>query len=142
MRHVLSGFIAGFLAVLTVHQAVIAAGGALGYLAAGSGWSMRTVPPFNIPQVLSLAFWGGVWGIPLAALAARMGKGWPAWVVPAILFGLATTLVGWYVVGPLKGRPPADLSAARLVTGLVINGSWALGALGILALGRRLGLGR
>lgn len=139
MRHLLSGFLAGFLAVVTVHQAVIAAGGALGLLPGASGWSMRPIPPLGIPQVLSLAFWGGVWGIPLAALAARMGKGWTGWVVPALFFALATTLVGWYVVGPLKGRPAADLSAARLATGLIINGAWALGALGILALLRRFG---
>jgi hypothetical protein len=139
MRHLFSGFLAGFLAVLTVHQAVIAAGGALGVLPGASGWSMRPVPPMGIPQVLSLAFWGGIWGIPLAALAARMGKGLAGWVVPALLFGLATTLVGWYVVGPLKGRPAADLSAARLMTGLVINGAWALGALAFLGLLRRFG---
>ncbi len=139
MRHVLTGFIAGFLAVLTAHQAVIAAGGALGLLPGATGWSTRPVPPLGIPQVLSLAFWGGVWGIPLAWLAGRMGQGWMRWAVPAVLFGLATTLVGWYVVGPLKGRPPADLSAARLATGLVINGTWALGALAILALLRRTG---
>ena len=109
MRHLFSGFFAGFLAVLTVHQAVIAAGGALGFLRGATGWAMRPVPPLGIPQVLSLAFWGGIWGIPLAALASRMGK----------------------------GRPVADLSATRLMTGLVINGAWALGALAILGLLRR-----
>ena len=63
MRHLFSGFFAGFLAVLTVHQAVIAAGGALGFLPGATGWAMRPVPPLGIPQVLSLAFWGGIWGM-------------------------------------------------------------------------------
>ncbi|MHB2168448.1 hypothetical protein [Alsobacter sp. R-9] len=139
---VVLGFAAGFLAVLTVHQAVIAAGGALGFLAAGGGWSMQPVPPFGVPQVLSLAFWGGVWGVVLLAVADRAGRGVVGWLVPTLLLGLATTLVGWFVVGPLKGRPVGDLGLARLVTGLVINGAWALGALVIARLLGRVGLAR
>jgi hypothetical protein len=46
-----------------------------------------------------------------------------------VIFGLATTLVGWYVVGPLKGRAIEAITTQRILTGLVINGSFALGAL-------------
>ncbi len=57
-----------------------------------------------------------------------------------IVFGAATTLVGWFVVGPLKGRPVGDLSLARFMTGFVINGAWALGTVAWLRLLRAAGL--
>ena len=63
------GFCAGFLAVLIFHQGVILLmyGGGL---VPNPPFPMRPVPPFGVPQVISLAFWGGVWGILIGAIAS------------------------------------------------------------------------
>jgi hypothetical protein len=70
----LKAFIAGFASTLVFHQ------GLLWLLYTGgfsprAPWSIAPVPPFNAPAVISLAFWGGVWGIVLWALirASRGG---------------------------------------------------------------------
>lgn len=135
VRRILLGFIAGFLAVLTLHQSVIWLGGYTGLLPGGPrGWSVTPVPPFGIYQIFSLAFWGGVWGIPLALLSARLGRRLWAAIAIVLIFGAATTLVGWYVVGPLKGRAIEAITVQRALTGLVINGAFALGTLIFLRL--------
>lgn len=130
IRRILLGFIAGFLSVLTVHQSVIWLGGYFGILPGGPrGWPVTPVPPFGIYQIFSLAFWGGVWGIPLALISARLGRSAWAAIVVILVFGAATTAVGWYVVTPLKGRVVEAITVQRALTGLVINGAFALGAL-------------
>jgi hypothetical protein len=132
MLRALGGFIAGFVAVLTVHQATLWLGTQLHLLQAAT-WVMTPVPPLHVPQVVSLAFWGGVWGILIALVAPRIGTGFGYWFTIAVLFGVATTLVGWYVVGPLKGRPADELTLARLVSGGTVNGIWALAVAAILS---------
>jgi MFS family permease len=132
MTRALGGFLAGFVAVLTVHQALLWLGTQLHWLQA-SPWSMRAVPPFRIPAVLSLAFWGGVWGILIAFVAPRIGTGFGYWLSVFVIFGLATTLVGWYVVGPLKGASVEELTLGRLLPGLVVNGLWAVATATIAA---------
>src|SRR3546814_11133399 len=67
-------------------------------------WSMAPVSPFGVPQTLSAAFFGGLWGIAYAAaepwLAAR--PGWPAvWLA----FGILPLVVLSFVVFPLTGIP-------------------------------------
>ena len=133
MFRAFGGFVAGFLAVLTVHQGILWLGTAL-HLLQAQPWSLRPIPPLGVPQVLSLAFWGGIWGILIAVLAPKFGTGFGYWLSVFVVFGLATTLVGWYVVSPLKGREVEHIDLARLATGLVINGGFALGAAAILHL--------
>jgi hypothetical protein len=49
------------------------------------------------------------------------------------------TLVGWFVVAPLKGQPmAAGFVPSRMWLGPVINGVWGLGTGIGLALARRL----
>ena len=60
----LKAFIAGFVSTLVFHQGVLwllYAGG----ISPRAPWNMTPVPPLNIPAVISLAFWGGLWGIVL-----------------------------------------------------------------------------
>jgi hypothetical protein len=101
------GFIAGALSVLVFQMGL----GALLYAAGISPnppYSMTPVPPFGIPQFLSGAFWGGLWGIGLNGLLGWTEvRGWRYWLT-AILFGgivVAGTLL--FIVLPLKGRPIA-----------------------------------
>lgn len=87
--------------------------GALGTAYYGAGliprlpWSLDPVPPFGVPNTLSLAFWAGLWGVLYAALeprlTARLGR-----VLGGLLFGLAPLLGRWFIVLPLKGAPIAE----------------------------------
>ena len=68
----LVAFAAGFVAVLALHQPV------LGLLASAGitqaiPYATKAVGPLGVPQFISAAFWGGVWGIALHALSRR----WP-----------------------------------------------------------------
>src|SRR6266545_2307741 len=55
-------FLAGFFSTLVFHQGLLAILHAAG-ASPRAPYSMDATAPFNVPAVLSLAFWGGVWGI-------------------------------------------------------------------------------
>lgn len=119
-------FAAGFAATLLFHQLAVAALWAAAVIPRRP-YSMDPVPPWEVPQVLSLAFWGGLWGVLLLGFVARL----PArtrWPVGVVVGALATTMVAWYVVAPFKGRAaPSGINA--LAIGLTVNGAWAVGTL-------------
>jgi hypothetical protein len=60
------GFIAGFFATLTLHAAALAILHALGVTPAFP-YGMKPTWPLGVPQEVSLAFWGGVWGVIFSA---------------------------------------------------------------------------
>ena len=124
---ILLGFVAGFLATLTVHQLAIGLLHLLGAVA-NPPYSMRPIPPLGVPSVLNLAFWGGLWGIVWALVADRMPRRWPLWFAGLIFGALAPTLVGWFVVAPIKGQAVANgFNPARMWIGPLVNGVWGLG---------------
>jgi hypothetical protein len=136
-RWLLVGFISGFLAVLVFHQGAAALLHAL-QISPRAPYSMQAVAPFGVPQMLSLAFWGGVWGVLLAVALARLDGA--KLVVAATIFGaVLPTLVAWFVVAPLKGQPPAGgFAMPGLLVGPIVNAAWGLGTgLGLLWFGRR-----
>src|SRR5687767_7461858 len=100
-----AGFLAGALSVLIFHQGAFAVLNALG-LTERPLYSMAPTEPFGIPQLLSIAFWGGVWGALFAAAFHRLDG---ARLVAASMVAGAVlpTLVAWFVVAPLKGQPMA-----------------------------------
>ncbi|HLJ73496.1 MAG TPA: hypothetical protein VKU62_02840 [Thermoanaerobaculia bacterium] len=124
MRRVLFGFIAGFLGTIIFHQIALELLHLAG-LTPRSAWSMQQVPPFGVPSVISLSFWGGVWGIILALVFARV-RGAAYWI-GAILFGaILPTLVAAFVVAPLKHQPMPH-TPSMAVLGLTVNGAWGFG---------------
>jgi hypothetical protein len=129
------GFIAGFLAVLIFHQPVLALLTSVG-LAMTAVYSTQSTAPFGVPQILSLSFWGGVWGVAFALVEGRIPRGAAYWFY-AFLFGaIFPTLVAWFIVAPMKGQPLAGgWEAARMLTAVLINGAWGLGTAFLLALG-------
>ncbi|MEK0085322.1 hypothetical protein [Benzoatithermus flavus] len=129
------GFLAGFLAVPLFHQTALLLLRLAGIAPGATPWDPAPVPPFGVPAVISAAFWGGLWGILLALLAPRFGEKAGAWWLGALLFGaVAPTLVAWFVVLPLKGRPPGGGFAwPGIVVGPIVNGAWGLGAACLLA---------
>ncbi|MBU8876827.1 hypothetical protein KQ910_23835 [Reyranella sp. MMS21-HV4-11] len=103
-RMVVAGFIAGALSVLVFHQLGFHFAAELGY-GRSNLYSMRPVPPWGVPTIVSQVFWGGLWGILGAFVVTRLpgvlngALGW-------ILFAAALVLaVNWFVVLPLKGAP-------------------------------------
>jgi hypothetical protein len=135
-RWLVVGFVSGFLAVLVFHQGAAALLHALQWTPQAP-YSMQAVAPFGVPQVLSLAFWGGVWGTLLAATLVRLDGA--KLVVAATIFGaILPTLIAWFVVAPLKGQPPAaGFAMPGLLIGPIVNAAWGLGTgLGLLWFGR------
>ncbi len=132
---IIGGFVAGALAVVVFHQG---AGWLLGLagFALFAPWSWAPSPPLGIPQVISLAFWGGLWGIAWAVLAARLKGGGS---LPfAFLFGaILPTLVFAAVVAPLKSiDSKIFMQPEILVLALAVNGAWGFGTELFLRLGR------
>lgn len=126
MRDYLKAFLAGFASTLIFHQGVLAFLHATGVILRAP-YSLAPTAPFQIPQVVSLAFWGGVWGIPLWLAIRR--KGITAYWFIALVFGaFLPSIVAWVVVFPLKGQPVAGgWKPAVLLLGLLLNGAWGLG---------------
>lgn len=121
------GFIAGALGVLVFHQGFIA----ILYLAGvlpGEPWSFQPTAPLQVPQVFSLAFWGGLWGIVLVVFLEMLHSARQLWA--GFLFGgILPPLVGMLIVAPLKGASVDWTDWHRLALSFLINGVWGLGTL-------------
>jgi hypothetical protein len=135
-RWLIVGFVCGFLAVPLFHQSAAALLYAMQWTP-HAPYSMEAVAPLGMPQVLSLSFWGGVWGVLLAATLARLDGA--KLVVAATIFGaVLPTLIFWFVVAPLKGQPmAAGFAMPGLLIGPIVNAAWGFGTgLGLLWFGR------
>lgn len=127
VERLIVGFIAGFLGAVTFHQGVLAWIHNEG-LTSREPWSLAPVPPLGVPAVVSLAFWGGIWGMALIFLLPR--SPWRAryWVRAFLLGAILPSLVGWFLIAPLKGY--AMLGGGQLagiIYPLLLNGSWGIG---------------
>ena len=123
----LKAFIAGFASTLVFHQGLLWLFYTGGF-SPRAPWNMAPVPPFNAPAVISLAFWGGVWGIVLWALI-RASRGGAYWTKALVIGALGPSLVAWFVVMPMKGMGLAGgWDPKIIVSGLLLNGVWGLGA--------------
>jgi len=127
MRRILFGFTAGFFATLLFHQAAVF-GLWQAHIAPFGAFNMHPTQPFGIPAVLSLAFWGGIWGILFAFIHKAFPAGGGYWLA-AFLFGaIAPSLVALIVVMPMKGLPMGGgWHAPLLLTAFLINGAWGVG---------------
>jgi uncharacterized membrane protein len=126
MMNYLKAFLAGFASTLIFHQGLVAFLHAVGFIPR-IPYSFAATAPFQIPQVVSLAFWGGVWGIPLWLVIRR--KGSTKYWFTALVFGaLFPSAVAWFVVFPLKGLPVAGgWKPSGILVGLLVNGAWGIG---------------
>ena len=124
---ILFGFTAGFLATLIFHQLSVWVLWTVGVSPFGP-FSMAVTKPFGLPAVISLAVWGGIWGILFALLHRRFPANSGYWVV-AFLFGaIFPSLVALSVVLPLKGHPlGGGWHPALLLTVFLANGAWGVG---------------
>ncbi|HEX3107505.1 MAG TPA: hypothetical protein VHU41_00320 [Thermoanaerobaculia bacterium] len=124
-KRVLLEFLAGFLATLIFHQPALWLLHIAG-ITTRTPYTMTGVPPFGVPAVISLAFWGGVWGLILIPSIAKI-RNEGAYFLAAIVFGaIFPTLVAAYVVAPIKHMTMPH-TASNVILGLTVNGAWGLG---------------
>ena len=127
LKRSLAALLLGALTVLVVHQPVIGLCHQLG-LTPLTPYNVAGRPPWGVPAFLSLAFWGGVWAIPIGLILDRIPRGWPYWIGAALLGSLPPTLTSILILLPLKGLPmSAFFQAVGAVTGFTANGVWGLG---------------
>ena len=133
LKLLMLGFAAGFIATLIFHQGLWYIFNQVGVIPLNRpAWAMDSTPPFEIPAVVSKAFWGGLWGLVLTSALMHLDgmSYWAAWIV---LGAVALTAVAFFVVPPLKGQPIPALWP-RFFVGLALNGAWGFGTALLLRL--------
>jgi len=133
LKLLMLGFAAGFIATLIFHQGLWYIFNQVGVIPLNRpAWAMDSTPPFEIPAVVSKAFWGGLWGLVLTSILIHLDgmSYWAAWIV---LGAVALTAVAFFVVPPLKGQPIPALWP-RFFVGLALNGAWGFGTALLLRL--------
>jgi hypothetical protein len=121
-----TSFIAGALAVPVFHQMLLWVLHAAG-IVPFAPFNMAPTKPFGVPDLVSISFWGGVWGIVFSVTVARWFSGAAYWIASAVGGGVALTLVFMFVVWPIKiGGLPPDL-VGLFIIGFLLNAAWGIG---------------
>jgi len=122
----IKAFIAGFVSTMVFHQAMFCLLHVAGVISRPP-YDLRPVPPFGIPAVISLAFWGGVWALVIWPWLENVNR--PAyWTRALVISSIFPSVVGLFIVFPLKGMPIAGgWNPKVIVTALVLDGTWGLG---------------
>lgn len=120
---ILKSFAAGFLSTLLFHQGLLLLLNTAGLIPVVP-YSFKPTPPFGIPSVISLAFFGGLWGI-LLWLVVSNDRGLKLWIKSLIFGALAPTLIAMAIVFPLKGIP---VTPPKIMMGLIVNAFWGIGS--------------
>jgi hypothetical protein len=97
------GSVAGALSVLLFHQTSLQILFWIG-LAPQAAFRLGHVPPFNMPMVVSVTFWGAVYGA-IFGLVSRRLPGRIYWY--GLPLGVCAMLLAWFIFLPLKGVPVA-----------------------------------
>jgi len=135
----IAAFVAGALAVPIFHQISVLILNLIGLPHALLGipaipiFDMTPTKPLGVPAILSISFWGGVWGVVFALTLPRWFTGAAYWIASAVIGGIALTLVFIFVVFPLKNGilPPL---VPILIIGFIVNAAWGIGWALILSL--------
>jgi hypothetical protein len=122
------GFVAAALSVLTFHQGMLYLLHVLaipGLQIPGLPYRFTPVPPWGVPVIVDLCFWGGLYGVLFGILAPVLPR--PFWLV-GLGFGVLAALVGMFVVSAIKGLPiGGGWVWTNWARSLLINGSWGIG---------------
>ena len=101
-----AAWLAGFVATLVFHQGAALIAYGIG-MAPNFPYNMTPRPPWGVPAVFSLAFWGGVWAITFIIVDPYLPRSGPFWQRAAIFGAIFPTLGVWLIVQPLRGIIPA-----------------------------------
>jgi hypothetical protein len=78
-------------------------------------WSLKPVPPFAVPTTINNMFWDGLWGLLYALieprLTPRLGR-----VGSGLALGLASLLIFWFIVLPLKSSGLGDVEGIKIAS--------------------------
>ena len=126
-KRIALGFVLAAISVLIFHQGMWAL---LHYLQLpGLGmpapFPTEPVPPFGVPRIVSLCFWGGVWGALFGAVwhGPRESTWWAG-----IILGVCAALTGLFIVAAIRGQPiGGGWVLTNWIRSLLINGAWGLG---------------
>jgi hypothetical protein len=130
-------FIAGVLAVPVFHQILLLVLYAA-KIVPFAPFNWAPTKPLGVPDIVSISFWGGVWGVLFALTVRQWFRGAAYWIAAAIIGGVALTLVFMFVVWPLKvGGLPPDM-VGLFVIGFILNAAWGIGWALFLALFERM----
>jgi hypothetical protein len=122
MRAVL-GFVAAAISVLVFHQGAWALLHLAGLMP--PPYPMGPVPPWRVPQTIDFCFWGGLYGAVYGLVLPKLQM--PGWV-SGLLLGVIATLVLWFIVAPIKGRPIAfGWVPQTMLVVLAIHAAWGIG---------------
>ena len=136
LRKLAFGFVAGAIAVVTAHEIIDYILHAVGIFPRVP-WSMSPAAMTGVPQIVSDAFWGGLWGILFALLSDNVPGG--NLTVKGLIFGIVgPAILGVFILVPLlTGRFPLffgfDLkllaSVLLILTGFGAAMGWLYGFL-------------
>ena len=122
------GFIAAAISVLTFHQLML---GLLHVLAipgleiAATPYRFAPVPPFGVPVLLNLCFWGGLYGLVFGVAFPKITL--PMWFA-GLLLGILAVLVGFFVVPTIKGGAiGGGWVMNNWIRSILINGCFGVG---------------
>src|SRR5262245_6009532 len=130
-------FIAGALAVPVFHQLLFLVLNMAGVIPVPP-FDMKPTRPLGVPALISISFWGGVWGVIFALTLPRWFHGAAYWIAAFVAGGVALTLVYMFVVAPLKSGHLPDAMGRLFVIGFLLNAAWGTGWALFLALLERL----
>jgi hypothetical protein len=119
-------FVAGVLATPVFHQItlwILHHAGIVPF----APFNMTPTKPFGVPDVVSLSFWGGVWGVLFLLTLPRWFKGAAYWIAAIVAGGIFPTLVFMFVVFPLKFGGMAPDLVGFFIIGFILNAAWGLG---------------
>jgi hypothetical protein len=121
------GYIAGALAVLVCSQPTLAFLSSFGPTPVEL-YSWRPTEPWGVPRIVSLCFWGGLWGCLFVLIEPPTPRRAGYWLATFAFGAVIPTLVGWFIVAPIRGVVPAgDWNGRRVLNSFLANGTWALG---------------
>jgi hypothetical protein len=130
-KQIFLGCIAGAISVLVFHQTLLQLFFWCG-IAPQAAFRVAQVAPFNAPMVVSITFWGAVYGGIFGLLAPRLKA---PMLVKAMLAGLFAMLMGWFVVRPLAGHAIAfGWETAPMLRSAAACLMWGIGVTLILPL--------
>lgn len=121
-----NAFIAGFISTLLFHQGLLSALHSANPNVPAP-YNLTGTEPFGVPAVISLAFWGGVWGIAVWQLMKNAaGAGY--WLRAIVIGAVGPSAVALFIVMPLKGLGVAMGWNPQVIVGaLILNAAWGLG---------------